>query len=171
MFRLKEVMGEAHVARALRELVTHHGYPRQKPTPSDLVEALKRGADATQARLIDALFKKVIVFDNDIKILSNKSLPNNQQLLTLEINIRKTDETSGKPVSMQPDDDIEIAVFAGAIATENVPSKPVYLQTHHFSKSRSVIGITVPRGPATVILDQLSYMLDVSDHNNAVVFK
>lgn len=171
LFRLKEVMGEAHVARALHELVTHHGYPRQRPTPADLTDALKRGASATQVRLIDALFKKVIVFDNDIKILSKKSLPNNQQLIALEINIRKTDETSGKPVSMQPDDDIEIAVFAGAIATEKVPSKPVYLQTHHFSKNRSVIRITVPRGPATIILDPLSYMLDVSDHNNAVALK
>ncbi|MBO9613134.1 MAG: ABC transporter permease [Dyadobacter sp.] len=169
LFHLKETLGEAHLNRALREVVTRHGYPLKKPAPADLIQALKRGANATQVRLIDELFKKVIVFDNDIKILSNKPLPNNQQLLTLEINIRKTDEPSGKPTTMQPDDDIEIAVFGGVIATDSVSLKPVYLQRHHFSKSRSVIRIMIPRGPATVILDPLSYVLDVSDHNNVAV--
>ncbi|WP_342088335.1 ABC transporter permease/M1 family aminopeptidase [Dyadobacter sp. OTU695] len=170
LFRLKEVLGEAHLARALGELVRHHGYPLQKPNTSDLIETLKRGANATQMRLIDELFKKVIVFDNDIKILSNKSLPNNQQLLTLEINIRKMDETSGKPVPLKPDDDIDIAVFNREIAAE-ATAGPIYLQRHHFSKSRSVISVVVPCGPVTVMLDPLSCMLDMSDHNNVVVLK
>lgn len=170
LFRLKEVLGEAHLARALGELVRRHGYPLQKPGTSGLIETLKRGANTPQMRLIDELFKKVIVFDNDIKILSNKSLPNNQQLLTLEINIRKMDETSGKPVPLGPDDDIGIAVFNQEIATE-APAGPIYLQRHHFSKSRSVISVVVPRGPVTVMLDPLSCMLDMSDHNNVVVLK
>lgn len=176
LFRLKEALGEAHLARALRELVTHHGYPLRKPGPADLIDALKRGANAAQMRLIDELFKKVIVFDNAIKILSNKPLANHRQLLTLEINIRKTDETSGKPVPLKPDDDIEIAVFdqvltSGGGPSRGGPSKPVYLQRHHFSKERSVIRIAVPDGPVTVMLDPLSYMLDVGEHDNVAVLK
>lgn len=184
MYRLKEVLGEAHVARALRELVLRHGYPLQKPTATDLIDALKRSANAAQARLIDELFGKVVVFDNNIKILSHKSLPNNKQLLTLEINIRKTDETSGKPVPMVPDDAMDVAVFKGevfpasGVPASGVPASgapatgaPIYLQRHHFSKARSVVGIVVPRGPVTVMLDPLSYMLDMSDQNNVVVLK
>lgn len=173
MYRLKEVLGEAHVAHALRELVMRHGYPLQKPTATDLIDALKRGTNAAQARLIDELFRKVVVFDNDIKILSHKSLPNNKQLLTLEINIRKTDETSGKPVPMVPDDAMDVAVFKEEVfpaAGAGAPA-PIYLQRHHFSKARSVISIMVPRGPVTVMLDPLSYMLDMSDQNNAVALK
>jgi hypothetical protein len=174
MFRLKEVLGEAHLASALHELVTRHGYPSQKPRPTDLVDALKRGANAAQRRLIDELFKKVIVFDNDIKILSNKPLANNRQLLTLEINVRKTDETSGKPVKLEPDDDIYIAVFDQKVTSGTAPPlgiPPFYLQPHHFSKGRSVINIVVPRGPVTVILDPLSCTLDVSDQNNVAILK
>lgn len=171
MFRLKEVLGEAHLAGALRELVTRHGYPLQKPQPADLIDALKRGANAAQTRLIDELFKEVIVFDNNIKILSNKPLANNRQLLTLEINVRKTDETSGKPVKLEPDDDIDIAVFDQKVAPGADASSPVYSQRHHFSKGRSVISIVVPRGPATVMLDPLSCILDMSDHDNVVVVK
>jgi len=171
MFRLKEVLGEAHLARALRELVTRHGYPLLKPRPSDLVEALKHGTNAAQAKLIDELFKKAIVFDNDIKILSNKPLANNLQLLTLEITVRKTDETSGKPVRLEPDEDVGIAVFDREVKSGIAPPTAVYLQRHHFSKDRSVISIVVPRGPLTVMLDPLAYMLDISDHNNVVTMK
>lgn len=166
MFRLKEVLGEAHLVRALRELVTRHSYPLRKPNPADLPDALKRGTNAAQSRLIDELFKKVIVFDNDIKILSNKPLPGNRQLLTLEINVRKTDETLGKPVPLEPADDIDIAVF-----DQELTSTPVYMRRHHFSKVRSVISIVVPRRPLTVMLDPLAYMLDISDHNNVVNLK
>lgn len=172
IFRLKEILGEAHLARALHELVKQHGYPSQKPSPADLIGALKRGTNAAQAQLIDVLFKKVIVFDNDIKIRSTKPLPHNSQLLTLEINVRKTDETSGKPVPLEPRDDIDIAVFDQELTSGSAPAKPaVYLKRHHFSKGRSVISMVVPRGPVTVMLDPLSCMLDVNDHNNVVVLK
>ena len=171
LFRLKEVLGETHLNRALRELVTLHGYPLQKPDPASLVDVLKRGTNTSQAQLVDELFKKVIVFDNDIKVLSNKPLPDNKQLLTLEINIHKTDETSGKPVLLKPDDAIDIAAFDEQIMPNIVPPKPVYLRRHHFSKNRSVIQIVVPRKAETVVLDPLSYMLDVSDQNNVAVLK
>jgi len=171
LFRLKEVLGETHLNRALRELVTLHGYPLQKPDPASLVDALKRGANTSQARLVDEVFKKVIVFDNDIKILNNKALPDNKRLLTLEINVRKTDETSGKPVPLKPDDAIDIAVFNLQITPNVAPPKPVYLRRHHFSKNRSVVQIVVPRNSETVMLDPFSYMLDGSDHNNIVLLK
>ncbi|GGM94696.1 membrane protein [Dyadobacter beijingensis] len=171
LFRLKETLGETHLNRALRGLVNKHGYPLQKPDATDLIDALKRGANPAQVRLIDQLFRKVIVFDNAIKILSNKSLPNKQQLLTLEIDVRKTDETSGKPVPLIPDDSIDIAVFNQAITPDTGLPKSIYLQRHHFSKNRSVLRIVVPRGPVTVMLDPLSYMLDLSDQNNVAVLK
>lgn len=171
LFRLKEVLGEKHLNRALRELVTHHGYPLQKPYPATLVNLLKRGTNASQARLIDELFKQVIVFDNDIKILSNKPLPGNKQLLTLEINVRKTDETSGKPMPLKPDDEIDIAIFDQQIMPNVAPPKPVYLLRHHFSKNRSVIQIVVPRAAAAVVLDPLSCMLDVDDQHDIVLLK
>lgn len=171
MYRLKEVLGEAHLARALRELVTRHGYPSKRPGPADLTNALKHKANPAQIRLIDELFKKVVVFDNDIKILSKKPLPANQQLLTLEITIRKSDETSGKPVPIQPDEYIDIAVFDREIMPNVVPPTPLYLRKHHFSKSHSVIQIVVPRRSVAVVLDPLSCMLDVSDHNNVTLLK
>lgn len=171
LFRLKEILGEAHLNRVLRELVTHHGYPLRKPDPATLVNLLKRGTNASAALLVDELFKKVIVFDNNIKILSNKSLPGNRQLLTLEINVRKTDETSGKPVPLMPDETINIAVFDQQIMPNMVPPKPIYAQLHHFSKNRSIIQIVVPREAAAVVLDPLSCMLDVDDQHNIVLLK
>lgn len=171
LFRLKEMLGETHLNRALRELVTQYGYPLRKPDPAYLIDALKRGANASEARLIDELFKKVIVFDNGIKILSNKPLPNKQQLITLEVNILKTDETSGKPVPLRPDDAVDIAVFDQQIMPNIIPPKPLYLQKHHFSKERSVIEIVVPASSVAIVLDPLSYMLDVNDQNNVAVLK
>jgi ABC-type transport system involved in multi-copper enzyme maturation permease subunit len=171
LFRLKEVLGEAHLARALHGLVTRHGYPLPKSDPDDLVNALKNGANAAQIRLIDELFKQVIVFDNGIKILSNKPLPDNRQLLTLEVHIRKTDETSGKPIPLRPDDTVDIAAFGQEITSEMALPAPVYHRQHHFSKSRSVVRIVVPRGPVTVLLDPLSYLLDANDHDNIAVLK
>lgn len=171
LFRLKEVLGETHLNRALRELVTLHGYPLQKPDPASLADALKHGTNASQTRLVEELFKKVTVFDNDIKILSNKPLPDNKQLLTLEINVHKTDETSGKPMPLKPDDTIDIAVFDQLLTPNVVPPGPVYMRRHHFSKNRSVVQIVVPREAAAIVLDPLSYMLDVSDQDNIVLLK
>ncbi|SDD53091.1 ABC-2 family transporter protein [Dyadobacter soli] len=171
LYRLKEVLGEAHLSRALHELVANHGYPLQKPRPADLIEALKQGANAAQVRLIDELFEKVIVFDNDIKILSDKPLHNGSRALALEVNVRKTGETSGKPVPMMPDDAIDIAVFDREVASDIGIQTPIYLQRHHFTQNRSVIHIVVPRRAVTVMLDPLAYMLDVSDHNNVAVLK
>ncbi|WP_353719273.1 M1 family aminopeptidase [Dyadobacter sp. 676] len=171
LFRLKEALGEAHMTRALHELVERYGYPARKPGPPTVVDALKRGANAAQIRLIDELFKKVIVFDNDIKILSSKPLSNNRQLLVLEINVRKTDETSGKPVPVTPDDDIDIAVFDREIVPDTAPPDPVYLQRHHFSKRRSVVTMAVPRTAMTVVLDPLSTMPDINYHDNSATLK
>ncbi|MCF0074371.1 ABC transporter permease [Dyadobacter sp. CY261] len=160
LYHLKEALGEEHITKALQQLIAQHGYPRSKPRPTDLVETLKTDATPAQVRLIDELFKKVIIYDNDFKILSNKALPNKKYQLILQVNIHKTDETTGKPVPMQPNDEVEIAIFDREIVAGKRLPEPVYLQKHQFSRSSTTISIITSKRPVAVVLDPMAFMLD-----------
>ncbi|KAA9346710.1 ABC transporter permease/M1 family aminopeptidase [Larkinella humicola] len=165
--RIQEQMGEEHFNRALRQLLTDHTYPRKKPKPDDLVQALKREATEEQRRLIDEVLRSVVTNALSIRVLSCKSLANRQFALTLEVNLAKTEPgNGGKPVVLPPDDAWEIAVFDQPSDEWTAATKPVYSRKYRFAKPRTIVQLTIAKKPKAVAIDPYGYALDENSQNN-----
>ncbi|QHV96895.1 hypothetical protein GJR95_18620 [Spirosoma endbachense] len=164
LYAIKETLGEANLNRALQRLIEKHAYPATKATPDDLIHELYQEATATQARRIDDLLKKVIVYSMKVTVVSCESLVNCQFRLTLRINMGKTEQGSNKP--LLPDDAIDIALFDRKPEEWDQHLKPLYLQKHHFSNGETLLTLTINKKPQSVAIDPYGYMLDENQADN-----
>lgn len=162
LYALKEMLGETHVNQALQTLLRQHGYPNGKPLPADLVRVLAQGATPEEAKVIDAHFNRVITYQNRIKALSCKPLPEGRFEITLQVSLHKIDETDGHPRSLQVGDTLEIGIFEAHPTSWNQETRPLYWQKHRFSKQETVIRITTTRKPSYAVLDPMGYVLNAN---------
>lgn len=172
LYRIQEAMGEERFNRALRRLLAEHVRSGTRAKPEELLQALQQEATASQSRLIEESLRKVVTNELSIKIISCKSVENKRFVLQLEVTDTKTQQLAdGKLDALPPDDDWEIAVFDQPKTEWNAATKPLYSQKHHFSKSRTILELTVDRKPKTVVIDPCGYALDENTGNNVQELK
>ncbi|RRA99910.1 ABC transporter permease/M1 family aminopeptidase [Larkinella rosea] len=172
LYRIQEAMGEERFSRALRGLLVEHVRLGTRAKPEELIQALQKEATESQNRLIDESLRKVVTNELAIKALRCKPIENNRFALQLEVTNTKTGQRAdGKLIKLPPDDNWEIAVFDRPAADWNAATKPVYSQKHHFTKSRTILNLTVDRKPKTVVIDPDGYALDENTDNNVQELK
>ena len=166
LYAIKEMLGEDAMTQALQRLLGKYGFPHAKATTTDLLHELYLFASPIQAKTIDDLFRKVIVYDNSLQVVRCDSLPGGRFRLQLQVNMAKVDQSSGKPVSLTPDDVITIALFDKPAGQWDPHTRPVYLQQHHLSKAVSILSFEVDRKPAFAVIDPYGYLLDADQEDN-----
>lgn len=167
-YNLKEILGESYVNQALKALLHQYGYPNHKPLPADLVQALVHSATPAQVRLIDGHFNRVITYQNRMKALSCKSLPDGRFEIVLQIHVQKLDETDGHTRLLPADDDFEIGIFETRPSAWNRQTKPLYLRKYHFTKPETIIHVTTDRKPSFAVLDPMSCVLNANGDDGGV---
>jgi len=166
LYALKELMGEEYMNAALRQLLAKHSSPGSKAMASDLYDELSQHANSSQAKQLEDQLKKVIVYDNKLKVLHCESLPDGRFCLQLHVMISKTDQTHGAIKTMVPDDEITIGVFDTEQDNWTRFTQPVYLQKYHFAKNDTMLTIIVDKKPLAVAIDPYNYLLDENLANN-----
>jgi ABC-2 type transport system permease protein len=166
MYAIKEVLGEDRLNKALKRLTDNYAFPNKKPSTEDLIYELKQNTNPFEQSVIDQHLKKIIVYDNSIKILSSKAIGNGRFKLQLQVNVEKTDETNVIPKKLHPNDLIDIAIFGSEELSWNQATKPIYFQKHHFEKSQTVIEVVIDKAPKVVAVDPYGYLLDDNRKNN-----
>jgi ABC-2 type transport system permease protein len=166
LYALKETLGEKRLNQALRSLVSRFSAPHNRPAPADLVQALYTQASPGERKVIADHLKKVITYDNRIAILSCVPAPGGRFKIRLRISVRKTDQTGTKQENPEPDDLMDIALFAEEETSWNRGTKPIYLQKHPFNKTETILEIVADHKPKLAALDPFGYILDENREDN-----
>lgn len=165
-YAIKELLGEDRLNQCLQQLLARHAAPRLRATAADLLNELYKVATPAEVKFIDEQLKRVIVYDNRLQVISCAPLTNGQFAITLQVQVEKTDKTSGQAQSIAPADSITVAVFDKPTHQWNKITKPLYWQRHFFSKKQTVFTIVVGKKPAVVILDPLVHLRDADLEDN-----
>lgn len=90
MYQLQDIIGEAKVNGALRQLLTQYGH-RSGPYPSvnALVEALRQVTPPEQAYLIDDLFNHIVLYENHAVAATARKLNDGRYEVTLHVSAAK----------------------------------------------------------------------------------
>lgn len=162
LYALGQSLGEAWINRALRRLIHHQAYPKQKPVAQNLIDELKGQAPVWKQKLIENHLEKVVIYDNRIQLRSLKALPQGGYQLGLRIGVDKTDQTALQRLPIN--DAVEIAVWGAPSG----PAKLLYWQTHHLTKRQTLLELRLDQKPTLVQVDPLHYLLDENLANNTV---
>lgn len=166
LYALKELFGEAYMNAALRQLLAKHSTPHPKAMATDLYEELYQHASNSQVKQLEDQLKKVIVYDNKLKVLNCQLLPDGRFRLQVQVSISKTDQTQEAVKVVVPDDEIAIGIFDTEPDNWTRSTQPIYLQKYHFTKTDTLVTIIVDKRPLAVAIDPHSYLLDENPTNN-----
>lgn len=158
MYAMKEQFGEAKMNGALRQLLNNHSNGHKKAGTADLFNELNKVASPEQRQFVDESINKIVFYRMDIKLLATRTLPNGQYELKAQININP----SGKNVKkdLQPNLDVDLAIFDQAGEDWNDQTKPLFLKKYHFNQRQTAITLTVNKKPKAVAIDPYAYYLD-----------
>jgi ABC-2 type transport system permease protein len=112
MHQLTEMIGEETVNLALKNLLQQHSYPYASAVSTDFINALYSVTDSTIHSTIDDLFKRITLFDFEIKNTSIKQV-NNQYALSFTATASKYyEDGKGNKSIAAFTDSIDIAVYS-----------------------------------------------------------
>ena len=170
MYTIRETLGENRVNSALKTLISSNSVPNIKPTSEDLIYELSQKATPFEKTQIENYLRKVMVYDNSIKVLSSKPISNGRFIVKLLVSTCKIDETGLNPKKLQTDDWIDIGIFGVEERSWDSGTKAIYFRKYHFVEPQTVIEIVVDKEPKVVAVDPYGYLLDGDQKDNIAGF-
>lgn len=171
LYGIKEMIGEAAMDSALQKLIAQHGFPQRRATTPDLLRELQITATPQQAKQIDDLFNKVIVYNNKVQVLRCDSLPSGRFRLQLQVSVVATDQSGARLQQLAPDVMMPVALYDQPAAQWNRYTKPVYLKLHQFFRAVDIVTIELDKRPVVAVIDPWVYLPDADQEDNVVTIK
>ncbi len=171
MYAVKEVIGEKELNNVLRKLVNSHENPNPKATTDDFMRLLNEVVPANQQKFIDDSFNQVVDYAINMKVLSCKLLKDGNYQVELQVNVGLNKQGINK--ALEPDMDIDIALFDLPKPLWDNTTKPIYLMKHRVNKFETRLTVIVNKKPKMAIADPYCYLLDANLEDNAqeIAFK
>jgi len=159
MHALLDLLGEEKINRALRGLLSNHGYPK-KPTSLDLLNEFYLVANGSQKVMIDDLFKRVVFHDFTLHSAKSTQLANGNFETEIDISTIKfvLNPESNKEQTELIDDRLDIAFYSGFPAVDN--SNMLLIQKVKFNKDRTLVTIQSKEKPSHVNIDPNRFRID-----------
>ncbi len=161
MAGLRDLLGEAALDRALGRFVREHAHPRPAPTPRDLVAALRAEAPPERRALVDQWVSEVVTYDLAVESAAARPLPDGRWRVAARIRAGKTARRGGADVPLPMDEEIDVAVLAGA------EGPPLHAGKHRLRGGTSEVVLVVDRRPARVAVDPFVRRVEAERADNA----
>jgi aminopeptidase N len=175
MYRLKDVIGEDAVNRALRTFLKTYAFKGAPyPRSIDLIALFRQeaGPDPIKQQLITDLFDKITVYDlRTVKAVS-KTRGDGKFDVTLTISAKKHyADSKGKETDAPMNEPVDIGLFAKEPGKTGFTAKDVILlQRMPIKSGKAVLTFTTDRAPSFAGIDPYNTMIDRnSDENIAKV--
>jgi ABC-2 type transport system permease protein len=159
LYYLKELIGEARVNAALKEIIERYAY-KEPPYPNayDLVDALKRHTPQELHYVLTDLFDTITLYSNQTVDASAKKLPSGQYEVTVKVNCQKVRaDQAGKESPVELNEQIEIGAFSGA----TLARKRVQVKDGQQEFKFQVVSL-----PETAGIDPFSLLIDRLPEDN-----
>lgn len=114
LYNLKELVGEETINAALRAMVDLFAYQGPPyPTSNDFVTVLRNHIDEQYHPVINDMFERIVLYDNEVKDVAAKKLDNGKYEVTLNFETSKYEsDADGNRTTLKMKDYIEIGAFA-----------------------------------------------------------
>lgn len=110
MYQLTEMIGEEKVNLALRNFLQKHTYPNAKPVSTDFINELYAVSETSLHYKIDDLFKKITLYDFEIKKTAVKRIGNQYELEINGIANKYYEDGKGLSTKVSFSDTVDVAI-------------------------------------------------------------
>ena len=171
MYRLKDLIGEDVVNRALRTITREFAYAGPPyPTTYDLEDALRAEMPADRSIFLEDWFDHLTQLNLQTTSASARKLPNGKYEITLQVQARKTQRiVPGRARPAPLDEWVDLGAFA--LPANGRPfGKNLYLQQIHLTGETGSYTFTVDEMPALAGIDPFALSLGNAAHLEPVTF-
>lgn len=156
MYALRDLLGEAAVNAALRNMLREHGGPGGRPTTTHLVQQLRAVSNANHHPLIDQWMNDVVLYDLKLESAASRKRTDGRYDVTLRVSAAKQrDNGQSLPFA----EEIEIGLFSA-------DDKPLHLAKHPLRAGVQEIAVIVDREPAFAAVDPYVTRIDGNRFDN-----
>ncbi|HYC58869.1 MAG TPA: M1 family aminopeptidase [Thermoanaerobaculia bacterium] len=155
MYALKDLLGEANVNRALRELLREQGGPHRSPTTAHLLAHLRAVAPPAQHALIDQWLNDVVLYDFKLASAQSQRLPNGHYEITMRIDAAKSAHDKTLPLR----ESIDVGIYAADETRLHLAKYPLH-------DGAQEIKVTVDREPLFAAVDPYISRIDRNRFDN-----
>jgi hypothetical protein len=157
MNALRDLLGEATVNRALRNLLLEQAGPNRNPTTSDFLRHLHAVAQPSQHALIDEWMNDVVLYNFKLESANSRRLPNGRYAVTLRVTALK-ERADDQPLPMR--ELIDIGIFSD-------DDQVLHLAKHALHEGRQDLTVIVDHEPLRAAVDPYVCRIDRNRFDNS----
>ena len=164
MYRLKEIIGEEAVNRALRALLKQYAFKGAPyPKSTDLIALFRQeaGADPIKQQLITDLFDRITVYDLKTDKATSRKRTDGKFDVTLTISAKKHyADSKGRETDAPMNEPVDVGLFTREPGKKGFAAKDVILMRRVMLKSGvATLSFVIDRAPAFAGVDPYNTMI------------
>jgi hypothetical protein len=164
MYAVKELIGEAALNKALKNLIDKYAYPQEPATVNELLTELYAVTPPTQHELLNDWFKKIVTYDVSVEQADYKELDNGTYEVTMTLKAEKWEEDGfGSKEKAEFSLPVKIGIFNGDRFKEQ---HILYLKDQFIDAEITELSFIVEDKPTLVGIDPHHVLLDKNVSNN-----
>ncbi len=164
MYAVKELIGEAALNKALKNLIDKYAYPQEPATVNELLTELYAVTPPTQHELLNDWFKKIVTYDVSVEQADYKELDNGTYEVTITLKAEKWEEDGfGSKEKAEFSLPVKIGIFNGDRFKEQ---HILYLKDQFIDAEITELSFIVEDKPTLVGIDPHHVLLDKNVSNN-----
>jgi ABC-2 type transport system permease protein len=169
MWRLKEVVGEAAVNRALRRLLATYAFkPAPYPRSAEMIALIREEAGPEHQAIITDLFERITLYDVKTERVTSRQRPDGRHDVELTVTARKL-YADGQGVEREAplSEPVQVGVFSAKPGDKAFTAKDVLaLETRPLRSGRQTLRFTVDRAPRWAGADPYNALIDRNSDDN-----
>jgi ABC-2 type transport system permease protein len=167
MYYLKEMIGEAKVNEALKNLVDKFAYKNPPyATSIDVINEFKKVTPPELQYLITDMFENITMFSNRMVAAKYKKVGNQYEVTLTTTSEKFRCDKLGKETAIPVADFIDVALFAKSDNDDNETGKVILTQRMKITKKDNIFKFKVKELPYNAGIDPYNYLIDrIPDDN------
>jgi hypothetical protein len=166
MYYLKELISEAKVNQAMRNVVTTYGY-KNPPYPTSIaaVQEFRKVTPDSLQYVITDLFENITLFSNRMMKATYKKVGNEYEITLTTTSEKVRSDAMGKETKMPLADYIDVGVFAEPTNDQNL-GKVLAYQRIKLTKKENTFRFKTKELPYEAGIDPYNYLIDRIPEDN-----
>ena len=172
MYALKDFIGEDTLNAAIRAYLNKTKFSGPIYTNSvEFVDYIRRAVPDSLSYLVGDMFERITIYENYVKSLSYKQLPDKSYQVTLTVGSAKFySDSVGKQKAATVNDYMDVGVFTSATVKGKETEKQLLLQRIKMDKPEQTFEFIVNEKPVSAGIDPYLKLVDRTPKNNKYKF-
>jgi ABC-2 type transport system permease protein len=172
MYALSDFIGEEKLNAAIRSYLEKNRYSGPIYTNSiELVDYIRRAVPDSLAYLTSDMFEKITLYENFVKSMSYKQLPNKTYSVSISVGSAKFyADSRGKQTSAKVNDYMDVGIFGSTTKDGKETEKQLLLHRIKMDQPEKTFRFVVKDKPESAGIDPYLKLIDRNPDNNRYKF-